>query len=398
VKELGKKLSVAVVSSSRGGVFSYTQRLVSSLQTYGLRIHLLLDKGSKLFSDRWKIYYCWNSEACYPFQIFKALCACKPDIVHVQHEFFLYGGLLSALLFPILLVLAKLSGGKVVVTLHGVIPMLEINKEFLALNDIRGPLWLLKIGLLFLTKVIVHLADVVIVHEGFFAEALRNDYNCRSGKIHVIPHGVDDVKEKLSADEAKRMLGLEGRKVILFFGYLAKYKGIETLIECFKLLADKHPDWILIIGGGEHPRLRDDASYRKYLSELRDSVLPIRRQVRFTGFIPDEDLAVYITAADVVVLPYNLAMSSSGPFAHAISYEKPVIASDLPPFREVLPLSALFKKGDYRGLSEKIGGILGDESFSREFSLYMRKVKEERSWRLVGLKTVELYCEALRRG
>nr|MDO8062121.1 glycosyltransferase [Candidatus Freyrarchaeum guaymaensis] len=393
---MGLRLNVAVVSSSRGGVFPYTRKLVRVLQEHGLKVHFLLDRDGGLPSAYEGVYPCWSSGIRYPFQVFRVLCTCKPDIVHVQHEFFLYGGLLSALLFPLLLLLARVIGGRVVVTLHGVIPMVEFGEKFLSVNLVRGPLWLLKVGILLLTKVIVHLSSAVIVHEKFFMKVLTNDYGCPEDKIYVVPHGVDEVEERLELDEAKRMLGLEDRKVVLFFGYLAGYKGVETLIDGFKLLAERHADWLLIVGGGEHPRLKNKAAYRRYLAELRNRALSISGQTMFTGFIPDEELAVYISAADLIVLPYRLSMSSSGPFALAVSYKKPVVASNIPPFSGVLPPLALFRRGSHEELSERVERVLSDESARKRVSLHIRRVKEERSWRRVGLETVRIYRDILR--
>jgi glycosyltransferase involved in cell wall biosynthesis len=394
---------VAMVSthpSSGGGVSSYTEKLIRSLRRHGVKVYLLSNKlGGELAKECDDIYACWNFDWRYPFQVFKGLCGCKPDVIHVQHEFFLYGGTLSALLFPLLLFLAKLRKKPVVVTLHGVIPLSEVNKRFLAVNEVRGPIWLLKIGLLFLTGLIVALSDAVIVHGNFFAETLRKEYGYYlEGKVYVISHGVDEVENKLDQNVAKEKLGLRNRTVILFFGYIAKYKGIETLIESFQLLANRHPDWVLIIGGGEHPRLKTRASYKRYTSELRERASSMGGRIRFTAFIREEDLAIYFSAADLVVFPYTVTMSSSGPFALAISYGKTVIASNIPPFKEVLPSEALFNKDDPQSLSERIEMILNHHFSKQDIATHIKKMRNANSWSRVGLQTRKLYQQILRRG
>jgi len=391
-------LNVVMISTHPaygGGVSSYTEKLIHFLRDHGLEVNLfsnkVIDNSKEDFED---ICSCWDTGFLYPFQIFKNLCKCKPDIIHIQHEFFLYGGVLSALLFPVLLFLAKIAGRKVIVTLHGVIPLSEVHKRFLTLNEIDGPSVVLKIGLVFLTKTISLLTDAVIVHSNFFAETLMSGYGCMEEKVQVIPHGVNEVASRLSQNIAKERIGLSNKIVILFFGYIAKYKGIETLLEGFQLISKEHPNWVLIIGGGQHPRLKTKRSYREYLSNLykRED-----KQVSFRGYIADDYVSTYFCAADLVVLPYNLIMSSSGPFALATSYGKSVVASNIPPFNEFLPSQALFNEDDSNSLRERIENILSHPSSMQEISAHIEKIGEANSWTRVSLKTRKLYQHVLGR-
>lgn len=380
------------------GVASYTKNLVASL-TSDCKVVVFADRMSHTNDEYYEgamVYRCWNKGVLYPFQIFKALAANSDlDVVHVQHEFFLYGGVFSAFLFPVLLVLIRLLGKPTVVTIHGVIPLSELNERFKEENALNGPLPLLRFGLVFMTKIIVFFSDCVIVHSRFFAETLYNEYRCPKWKNHVIPHGVGKVTVIIPQNEAKRKLGLENKVVIFFFGYIAKYKGIETLIEAFGRLAGKHRDWVLIIGGGEHPRLKTRAFYKRYVSELRDRAFSTRGQLRFTGFIPEEELATYFSAADLLVFPYTVTMSSSGPFALAISYGKTVIASNIPPFKEALPPSALFNKNDPKSLSERIKFILNHQFSKQDILAHVKEMRDASSWKQVGLQIRKLYQQIL---
>lgn len=374
--------------SAGGGVSIYTEKLIRFLRRY-LKVYFLSNKlGGELATEHRGVYPCWSPGIRYPFQIFRELCSFKPDIIHIQHEFFLYGGMLSSILFPLLLFLARLCGSAVV-TLHGVIPLSNMDKRFLDVNEIRGrglPICLLKIGLAFLTKAIVKLSNAVIVHENFFAEILRKEYSCPRKKIHTIPIGIDEIENKLAKNIAKRKLGLENRIIIFFFGNVARYKGIETLIDGFQLLAEKHPDWVLIIAGGENRRLKTRASYKRYVSELRHNA---GEQIRFMGFI--HDLTTYFSAADLLVFPYIVTMSSSAAFALAISYQKTVIASNISPFKEVLPQEALFNKYDPKSLSKKVEEIFNDHFSRREISTYIKRMRDDNSLSKVSLKTYRLY-------
>lgn len=392
-------MKICMVSThlaSGGGVSSYTKNLVRSLRGREVNVFVFSNKPEKagLEEDDKGIYACWNRGILYPFQIFKALVASKNvNLVHLQHEFFLYGGTVPAVLFPFLLVLVRLFGKPIVVTLHGVIPLFGVNNRFKEENELRGPLLLLKLGLMALTKAIVSLSDAVIVHGRFFAEILRNEYRCPKGKIHVIPHGVKKVATVIPQNEAKKMLRLKNKSIILFFGYIAKYKGIETLIEAFGQLAKKHQDWVLIVGGKEHPRLCTNPKYKEYVFGLQQkgfSLTPER--IIFTGFIPEEKLPLYFSATDIVVLPYTIAMSSSGPLALAISYGKPVIASDIPSLRELISFEeALFKRRSSEGLAKKLELMFNDSGLRHRISVHIKKMREENSWSEVSLQTCMLY-------
>jgi len=401
-RETSRHIKACMVSThpaSRGGVSSYTNSLVRSLRELGVNVIVFSDKpeNEKLKQGNEGVYPVWNKCILYPFQIFKMLVAnADVDIVHVQHEFFLYGGMFSSILFPVLLALIRLLGKPIVVTIHGVIPFSEQDEGFKEENELKGPLLFLKFGLIFLTKVIVLLSNATVVHGRFFAETLCNDYRSPSWKIHVIPHGVKKAVTILQ-NEAKKRLGLKNKVIILFFGYIARYKGIETLIEAFGRVVRKHQNWILIIGGGQHPRLCLNSRYKEYVTKLHQmahSLLP--GKVTFTGFIPDEDLSLYFTAADVMVFPYTRAMSSSGPLALAVSYGKPIIASNIPPFKELIPFEeALFKRRSSEDLAKKLESVLSDSNLRHRMSLHFKKICEKNSWNNIGLQTFTLYQKIL---
>jgi len=398
-RETKRYIKVCMVSThpaSGGGVSSYTNSLVRSLREHGVNVIVFSDKPEyeRLKQSDEGVYPVWNKGILYPFQIFKMLVAnADVDIAHLQHEFFLYGGMFSAILFPVLLAFIRLLSKPVVVTIHGVIPFSEQDERFKEENELKGPLSFLKFGLILLTKLIVFLSNAIVVHGKFFAETLCNDYRCPSKKIHIIPHGVKKVITIIPRDEAKKRLGLENKVIILFFGYIAKYKGIETLIEAFDRLARKYHEWILIIGGGQHPRLRLNPKYKEYITKLQQMACSLPPgKVIFTGFIQDEALSLYFSAADVTVFPYTTAMSSSGPLALVVSYGKPIIASDIPPIKELIPFEeAFYKKRSSEDLAKKLESVLNNSNLRDRMSLHFKKICEKNSWSNVSLQTYMLY-------
>ena len=235
-------------------------------------------------------------------------------------------------LFPLLLILLKLINKKVIVTLHGVIPLnLLDDHNFKKENGIRGFSWALKLGLLLITKLIVILSNIVVVHEHFLKEYLVKYYKTNPIKIKVIPHGVDE-SETISQIEAKQKLGLKGKTVLLYFGYLTGYKGLDILLESYKHVSKKMPNSVLIIAGGLHPRLVHERWYRFWISKIISKINEIqsvtrKRTVYVTGYVPEDQIPLYFSAADIVVLPYKHRISASGPESLAISFGKPYFIS-----------------------------------------------------------------------
>ena len=114
-------------------------------------------------------------------------------------------------------------------------------------------------------------------------------------KVHIVPNGVDlnifYPREKM---EAKKRLGLTGKRIILTVSRLVKRKGIDTTIKALSYLDDTCSDLVyLIVGNGP---------YRKQLIRLAQRHSGSQRII-FTGPVPDEDLPFFYSAADIFVMP-----------------------------------------------------------------------------------------------
>ena len=322
------------------GVAPYVRNLAEALRDTDpkLEIHVVADRREDLprlyVDNNIIIHRVYTRNPLYVFQVFKELRRINPDVTHIQHEYFLYGGLITAVLFPLLVALSKLVSKKVIVTIHGVIPLkLLEDQEFRMENGIHGPASILKLGLLLVTKLIVLFSNKVVVHEQFLKEYLVNDYKEKPDKIIVIPHGVEDLKP-LPKDEAKKRLGLEDRIVLLYFGYLTGYKGIKELLDAYKEIAMKIPNTVLIIAGGPHPRLAREKWYRDWIRNIVKKALDIQYEIKnngkilLTGYVPEDNVPLYFSAADIVVLPYKARIAASGPEALAVAFKKPFVIAE----------------------------------------------------------------------
>lgn len=135
----------------------------------------------------------------------------------------------------------------------------------------------------------------------------------------VIPHPVyTHFGEKLQREDAERALGIKsGRKNLLFFGLIRKYKGLDILLEAFGSLPE---DFQLLIAGEPYG---DFSEYAKAIESCPNK----ERIFLFNKYISDSDVPLFFSAADVVVLPYRSA-TQSGVAAVSDHFEVPMIVTD----------------------------------------------------------------------
>ncbi|MFM7774608.1 MAG: glycosyltransferase [Candidatus Kapaibacterium sp.] len=120
-------------------------------------------------------------------------------------------------------------------------------------------------------------------------------------------------------DEARAHLGITHARVLLFFGYIRKYKGLRNLIAAFPAIHKEFPDTFLLIVGECYENADE---YRALIEQSG-----VAHAIRWVAeYVPNEDIAMYYHAADIVVLPYDSA-TQSGIVKIAFGFEKPVLAT-----------------------------------------------------------------------
>jgi glycosyltransferase involved in cell wall biosynthesis len=118
-------------------------------------------------------------------------------------------------------------------------------------------------------------------------------------------------------------------------------------------------------------------------------------QIIFTGFLPEYEVPVYFSAADLVVLPYNTPeLFTSGPLMLAIGYEKPIAVSNIPSFKDLIQMEeALFERASPESLAKKLELMLTDNGLRYKVLAHIRNIKMLNSWENIGLKTCMIYRE-----
>ncbi len=149
-------------------------------------------------------------------------------------------------------------------------------------------------------------------------------------RIKGVSHPPYDVfcRMPLSSREARARLGLEEHEpVALFFGFVRRYKGLRYLIDAMPRTREQIPVRLLVVG-----EFWEDA--RPYHEQVQR--LGLQNVVMFhSTYVPNNELAVYFSAADVVALPY-LEATQSGVAQIALGFEKPVIATSVGGMRETI--------------------------------------------------------------
>jgi glycosyltransferase involved in cell wall biosynthesis len=228
------------------------------------------------------------------------------DLVCLQHEYGIYGGVAGS---HILTLLRKLKM-PLVTTLHTVLR----EPDF----DQRAVL-----------EEIATLSDRVVVMSEQAAEMLREVYAVPTEKIDIIPHGVPDLPF-MDPNYFKDIFGTEGKSVLLTFGLLSPNKGIENVIRALPSILARHPEVVYIVSGATHPhiRKREGERYRESLLALAETLGVARNLILSNRFVSAGELIQHVGAADIYITPYrHEAQVVSGTLAIALGAGKAIIST-----------------------------------------------------------------------
>jgi beta-1,4-mannosyltransferase len=201
------------------------------------------------------------------------------------------------------LLFARMLGYRTVFTLHNLTPTYPLV-----------PAWVDYLGHWFAAR----FTNSVIVHCHAAAKALTKRFGRHRG-IYVVSHPnyIGVYPGTVDRDGARAQLGLlPDQTVFLFFGGLRPNKGIDHLINSFRQLPGEH--LILLIAGQPWPP-------ESYIEDLRQLASADSRIRCINRFIPDDEVAVYMAAADSVILPFARILTSSSVIL-AMSFARPVVA------------------------------------------------------------------------
>lgn len=285
----------------------------------------------------------------------------------------------------LLLLYYKLFGKKVIFTAH------NVNTE--ERDGRNGSVNKLSLGFMYR-----HL-DHIIVHTQKMREQILAEFNVEQQRVSVIPHGLMDsvVDHGLTAKVARARLGIpEASKVVLFFGNIVQYKGIEDLLGAFAILRKTAPGIHLVIAGAVKSEARQ---YWKRMDACLDA-MGRERIHTFTQFIPDEQVQYFFQAADVLALPYR-KIYQSGVLFLAYHYGLPVVVTDVGSLAESVREGKTGYVGpscDPSGYAATIESFFNDPSFSDLEAVRERirsYAREKYSWLKIAQQTAKVYAQVL---
>ena len=220
----------------------------------------------------------------YLLNVYKLIRKEKYDVIHFQ---FFRRRRIESLYFLML----KLIRIKLAHTVHDVTPLNENKLDH------------------FFSLMVYKTADVLFVHSNSNKKALQQ-LKLSEEKIKVVPHGDFDTfipDRIITKPEARKFFGLtQEQNIILFFGAIKEYKGLDILLNSLSFASDKINNLTLLIAGMPDP-IELKFEYTNIISDLPKEINVIFHD----KFIPNVDVEKYFIASDVVLLPYR-RISHSG--------------------------------------------------------------------------------------
>ncbi len=352
--------------------------------------------------DNIKVVRSWKrNSATYIFDIVRCVTHHSPHVIHIQHEYLAYGARKYSLLFPMLLLFLRLLGRPIVLTMHSVVKRDRLDSDFFLNHQTgRRGARIKRSAMIIFTRAITGLVHKVIVHNQEMKNVLVCDYAVRREKTVVIAHGIDTYSIEKSIGESKELLGVSRRRIILFFGFIIPGKGLEVLIKSFSRIFAEVPDAILLIAGGYHPRLAlEFPQYIGTVEKLIDQSSP--GNIIFENrFVSEEELRLYVSAADLVVFPYvdDSILGASGALASCAGMGKAVVATNLPRFSSDIRNGydgILVRPNDEDELASAIIELLEDEKLRARIGQNLKREAFKRDWTKIASMTYELYLKTI---
>jgi glycosyltransferase involved in cell wall biosynthesis len=317
----------------------------------------------------------------YYAKLIRYAATAKPKVFHI-----LWNNKLEFFDRTLLMLYYKLLGKRIVLTAH------NVNKARRDSKDTRLNRLTLRIQ--------YRCADHIFVHTEKMKQELIEEFGPQESRVTVIPFGINNAvpRTRLSPSEAKQRLGVrESDKVLLFFGRITPYKGLEYLIAAFRQILTRCEGCRLIIAGRPD---RCDEYWTAVRKEMSGDVQ--RGQILLRAdFIPDDETEVYFKAADVLVLPYK-HIYQSGVLFLGHSFGLPVIATDVGSLKDEIvegKTGFLCRPEDLIDLAKTLERFFVSDLYAN-LNSRRQEIQDyaiaRHSWEVVGQATVSVYAGLLR--
>lgn len=383
------RLKIAFISTyvpKECGIATFTNDIVKNLfkswkiresQNKNITVVAVSDQQNYLYPAEVKFEIMKEEKLSY-INAAKFLNNSNVDVVNIQHEFGIFGGIDGNFILDTVKNLRK----PIVTTLHTVIEKPSKEQKYIIAELGRKSIYL-----------------VVLAKKAI--ELLKNIYNIPEEKIVYIEHGAPDVPF-LDSSYYKGDLNAQGKKIILTFGLINSNKGIEYGIKATSIIAKKYPNIVYVILGITHPEVKkvSGESYRISL-ELLVKKLGIEKNVEFFNyFVEKEELIKFLVASDFYLTPYlSKEQIASGTLTYALTCGKVLISTPYWYAEELLgqERGILVPFRDEKSIADNIIKLLEDET---KFSQYRKNAYDfgrNFIWENVVQKYEKKFWEAITR-
>ena len=328
--------------------------------------------------------FAWRkNDLRFPWQALRAVRRAAPGgrgIVHVFHHFFLYGGPATILEFPLLLLLLRLGGYRVIVQFQSVIDPQQLEEapvEGLPVRPGASTTWALRQFYRWCDR----LADALVVCTPSMRDLLVRPYGIAPERVTIVPVGWQRPSPSVPPPSETAASG----PTVLFHGFLDPSKGLDDLIEAVAVVARSDPAVRLVIAGEVSPHLSEGPE--AFLERLRAHLdrVGLRERARLTGYLDAEALGRELGGADIVVLPYTMRFSHGGSavLSQVSGLGRPLIATRISRFSDELEdgeNALLVPPGDPAALAASIRRLRTEPGLGARLGRAVRALADRRGW------------------
>jgi glycosyltransferase involved in cell wall biosynthesis len=223
--------------------------------------------------------------------------------------------------------------------------------------------------------------DAIVVHSEYGRSRLTGELGIDPRRVHVIPHGAFAHLADRSPEREDALPSATGKPVVLCFGLMRPYKGIDLLLDAWRGIEGAE---LWIVG---MPRM-----------DISALIAGAPAGVRFVPrFITDDELPAYFRRAALVVLPYR-EIDQSGVLFTALAFGKPLLLSDVGGFPEVAGTGAArtFPAGDASALHDALSELLADPAALAAMASVARETAAgPYAWSSIAARTIAMYEQLL---
>jgi glycosyltransferase involved in cell wall biosynthesis len=306
-------------------------------------------------------------------RLVKAIHEHKPDCMYERYNLFLPAGIWAARRYRLPLLLEVNA------------PILEERSRYDGLSLTRLARWSQAYAW--------RNADMVLPVTRVLGDIVAS-YGVDPQRIVVIPNGINGKRFESAPDveAAKRALGLEGRLVLGFTGFVRDWHGLDKVLDMIVNDPPESPRHLLVVGDG--PARQD--------LERQARELGIENRVTFTGIVGRDDVARYVAAFDIALQPAVVAYASPLKLFEYLALGKAIVGPAQPNIEEILRPdynAVLFDPASKQSLAEAVNRLCTDHTLREKVAANARStiVEQKLTWHENALRVVGLFGGLLRR-